>query len=124
MRVVLLAILILAWVPVFSEELATTTETEIEFLLSSVGDSGCSFIRNGKTHSSSDAEAHLRMKYKRGKRYASTTEKFIERLASSSSMSRKPYMIRCGEAAAVPTGDWFFERLKEYRAGDQAAALE
>ena len=44
------------------------------------------------------------MKYRRGKRYASTTEKFIERLASKSSMSRKPYYIECPGDEAVPTG--------------------
>ena len=118
MRIVLFAILALAWLPAIADETPTEAETEIEFLLTAVGASGCAFIRNGKTHSSADAEAHLRMKYRRGKRYATTTEKFIERLASSSSMSKKPYLIRCGDAEAVPTGDWFLERLEEYRASE------
>ena len=118
MRIVLFAVLALTWVPGIGADNDIETETEIDFLLTTVGDSGCSFLRNGKTHSSSDAEVHLRMKYRRGKRYASTTEKFIERLASSSSMSKKPYLILCGDAEPVPTGDWFFERLREYREAD------
>jgi len=109
MRIVLPVVLALTWLP------ALATEVEIDFLLTAVGDSGCSFLRNGTTHSSSDAEAHLRMKYSRGRRYAPTTEAFIERLASSSSWSNKPYLILCGDAEPVPTGDWLFERLREYR---------
>ena len=88
---------------------------EIEFLLSAVGNSGCIFIRNGKFHSAKDAEQHLRSKYRRGRRHATTSEKFIERLASASSMSRKPYYIRCGDAEAIPTQDWFEARLAEFR---------
>ena len=115
MRIVLLTVLALIWVPGFAADSDIETETEIDFLLTAVGDSGCSFLRNGKTHTSSDAEAHLRMKYRRGKRYASTTENFIDRLASGSSMSRKPYLILCGDAEPVPTVAWFYERLTEYR---------
>ena len=91
-------------------------ETEIEYLLTTIGESNCIFIRNGKRHDAEDAEDHLRMKYRRGKRYAPTTEKFIERLASASSMSKKPYYIECGENEPVPTGDWLTERLRDYRA--------
>ena len=94
---------------------ADDTQAEIEYLLASVGSSGCTFLRNGKRHDAVDAEDHLRMKYRRGKRYADTAEKFIERLASASSMSRKPYYIECGENEPVPTGNWLTERLSDYR---------
>jgi hypothetical protein len=90
--------------------------TEIDYLLSSIGSSDCAFIRNGKRHNSRDAEAHLRMKYKRGKRYAPTSEKFIDRLASKSSMSDKLYYIECESEERVPSGDWLMQRLNEYRA--------
>jgi hypothetical protein len=102
---------------------AADTESEIEYLLTSIGTSGCEFVRNGKTHSAEDAEAHLRMKYKRGKRYAKTTEQFIERLASASSMTKRPYEIRCG-GEAQRTGDWLKARLGEFRSAPSAAASE
>jgi len=89
---------------------------EIEYLLTTVGSSGCIFIRNGKRHSAEDAEAHLRMKHKRGKRYATTAETFIERLAGSSSMSKKPYYIECSSDEPVPSSDWLTRRLHDYRA--------
>ncbi len=88
---------------------------EIEHLLTTVGNSDCVFIRNGKRHDAEDAEDHLRMKYRRGKRYAPTTEAFIERLASKSSMSKKPYQIECPGTEAVPSGEWLSQRLAEYR---------
>ena len=115
MRIFLLAALLLTWWTGFAADSDIETRAEIDFLLTAVGDSGCTFLRNGEAHSATEAEGHLRMKYRRGRRYASTTEEFIERLASSSSMSRKPYLILCGNTDPVPTYDWLFERLREYR---------
>jgi hypothetical protein len=95
--------------------LADATETEIEYLITSVGESGCTFIRNGSRHDAEDAASHMRLKYRRGKRYAPTAELFIERLASKSSFSGKPYAIECPGSEAVPSGDWLSARLEEYR---------
>ena len=88
---------------------------EIEQLLREIGTSGCTFIRNGKEHSAEAAEDHLRMKYRRGKRYADTTENFIDRLATASSWTKKPYMIACPGDLPVPTGTWLHLRLDELR---------
>ena len=88
---------------------------EIDFLLTAIGASDCAFIRNDKRYTSEDAEDHLRMKYRRGKRHAPTTEAFIDRLASKSSISRKAYMIDCPGEDLVPTGEWLTQRLAEYR---------
>ena len=98
---------------------ADNTAAEIEYLLDTIGQSGCTFIRNGKRHDAVAAEDHLRSKYRRGKRYASTTEKFIERLASASSMSKKPYYIECPGDEAVPTGEWLTAQLTDYRVKEQ-----
>jgi hypothetical protein len=57
----------------------------------------------------------MRMKYRRGKRYATTAELFIERLASKSSFSGKPYKIECPGGDTVLSGDWLTARLQEYR---------
>lgn len=95
--------------------LADTAEVEIEYLITTVGDSGCTFIRNGSRHDAEDAASHMRLKYRRGKRYATTAELFIERLASKSSFSGKPYAIECPGNDAVPSGEWLTARLHEYR---------
>jgi hypothetical protein len=89
---------------------------EIDFLLTSIGSSACAFIRNGDRHDSRAAEDHLRMKYRKGKRYASTSEEFIDRLASKSYLSKKLYYIECEGEEKIPSGDWLMARLGEYRA--------
>ncbi|MCP4301957.1 MAG: DUF5329 domain-containing protein [Gammaproteobacteria bacterium] len=104
-------------VPLFAAADATDTVAEIEYLLTTLGTSECTFIRNGKRHNAENAEEHLRMKHRRGKRYVTTAETFIERLASSSSMSKKPYYVECSGDEPVPSGDWLMQRLSEYRAG-------
>jgi len=101
---------------------AEDVPTEIDYLLTTVGSSNCEFIRNGKRHSAENAEDHLRMKYRRGKRYAPTAEAFIERLASKSSMSRKLYEIHCPGEDVVPSGEWLSHRLAEYRDRQDAEA--
>ena len=99
---------------------ADQTATELDYLLTAIGHSNCLFVRNGKEYGAEDAEAHLRMKYQRGKRYAPTTEKFIERLASKSSMSKKPYFIECAGDERVPSGQWLTNLLNDYRAGNKS----
>lgn len=113
-RSVFAAALLIFLLPVVAQ--ADEVPVEIDYLLATIGSSDCTFIRNGSRYDAEDAESHLRMKYRRGKRYASTTEKFIERLASKSSMSRKPYFIECGSAEKVESGLWLEQRLEEYRA--------
>ncbi len=92
------------------------TTAEIEYLLNTLGSSECTFVRNGERHNAERAEEHLRMKHRRGKRYVTTAETFIERLASRSSMSKKPYWVDCPDDEPVPSGDWLMQRLSEFRA--------
>ena len=95
--------------------IAGDAEVEIEHLITTVGESGCTFIRNGSRHDAEDAASHMRLKYRRGKRYATTAELFIERLASKSSFTGTPYKIECPGSDAVPSGDWLMARLHEFR---------
>ncbi|EED35871.1 conserved hypothetical protein [Luminiphilus syltensis NOR5-1B] len=103
------------WLLLTTGAYADNPEAEIEYLLSAIGDSGCEFLRNGRVHDAEDAEAHLRMKYRNGFRYVSTAEEFIDRLASKSSITRRPYFIDCDQDASSPSGEWLYQRLNEYR---------
>ncbi len=103
-------------------DIGEQSAAEIEHLIHSIALSDCTFVRNGKRHSPTAAEKHLRMKLKRGKRYVSNAESFIDRLASKSSMSKKPYYIECDHAEPVPSGEWLMARLAEYRATDPAVS--
>jgi hypothetical protein len=91
-------------------------KTEIEHLLRFVGSSNCQFIRNGEEHAPADAESHLRLKYRNGRRYATTAANFIDRLASESSWTGRKYEVRCGEQAPRPSRDWLHAELARYRA--------
>ena len=99
-----------------------TMNLEIDYLLDTVAASDCVFIRNGSEHDGESARDHLNLKRRRGKRYFSSADEFIDRLASSSSWSDKPYHIRCGEEEQQLAKEWFTAVLEDYRS--QQARLE
>ena len=115
--------LILPWLLLCSASMASPAnpDPELEFLLDAVEQSACTFTRNGSEHSAAAAAAHLRMKYQRAGARVKGADQFIERLASRSSLSGKPYTLQCGEAAPVPTREWLQEQLAGYRSTGGAA---
>ena len=90
-------------------------DPEVVFLLDFVADSGCDFVRNGSSHDSAEAADHLRLKYRRGKRYVNNAEQFIDRLATESSWSGEPYSVTCA-GQSRPAGEWLHEALDNHRA--------
>lgn len=97
---------------------ATTAEAEISGLISHLGTSGCEFNRNGSWHTATEAVSHLNRKYEylQKRNLAPTAEAFIERAASESSTTGKPYLVKCPGAAAVPSAVWMGDELKKIRA--------
>ncbi len=95
--------------------LADTIDDEIDYLISSVGKSGCTFIRNGKRYSGKNARAHLKSKRRRNAHLIDSTEEFIEKLASKSSMSGKSYLISCKGEEQQTAGEWFTDLLWQHR---------
>jgi hypothetical protein len=95
---------------------------EIEALFARLGDSACRFERNGRWHDAARAQKHLRRKYDYlvERDQVPDTETFIDRAASRSSLSGKSYRVRCGDAAPVPSRDWFEVELARLRAATQA----
>jgi hypothetical protein len=89
-------------------------DAEIDYLLGTVASSDCLFIRNGKEYAGADAQKHLQMKRERGRKYYDSSDEFIERIASKSSWSGKPYRIRCGDVEEN-AGDWFTSLLDTFR---------
>ncbi len=95
--------------------LAGDADAEIQYLLSATGQNDCAFIRNGKAHSPTEAEAHLRMKYNIGKNRVDSAEQFIGRIASKSSWTGKSYYIECPNTQKQTAGDWLSDQLALYR---------
>jgi Family of unknown function (DUF5329) len=94
-----------------------TAEIEINHLLGLIEQSGCEFFRNGTWYDAQRAQAHLRAKYDvlAASDQIRTAEDFIEKAASHSSLSGRPYQIRCGGGAPMTTNQWFVAALARYR---------
>jgi hypothetical protein len=91
---------------------------EVNFLLDDVEASRCDFYRNGTWHGSQAAQAHLRSKYQAlaGRDLIDTTEQFIEKAASKSSLSGQAYLVRCKGGPAMTSNQWLRDELANFRA--------
>ncbi|MEM0953744.1 MAG: DUF5329 domain-containing protein [Pseudomonadota bacterium] len=97
-----------------SNTVHTATDQEINALLHFVASSGCVFMRNGDSYEASRAADHLRLKYQRGQRYIDTADQFIDRLASESSWTGKPYTVQCGQQK-MTSREWLHDALAALR---------
>jgi hypothetical protein len=106
-----------------SATLPATARVEIDALLDRLQASGCTFSRNGTWYTGADAQTHLRRKleYLADRGALQTTEQFIEKAASASSVSGQPYLVKCGNSAPVESKMWLSEELKNVRSGFSAA---
>lgn len=101
-------------------------QAEVEYLLDFVEISGCEFYRNGGWYESSKARSHLLVKfeYLDTRNLIKTAEDFIDNAATKSSLSGRPYEIRCLECKSVPTGPWLYDVLSRYRVVAQRNAIK
>jgi len=79
------------------------------------------FVRNGSEHQPNDAVAHLKMKMENAmnswfapNKENWTAEMFIKKLASKSSLSGKPYLIKYRNGKTVLSSKWLTEKLNSY----------
>lgn len=98
--------------------LPPAARAEVDALLNRLQSSGCEFNRNGSWHAGADAKAHLlkKLDYLEGKNLVKTAEQFIEKGASASSVSGKPYLVRCAGKAPVESAAWLTAELQRVRA--------
>ncbi len=102
---------------------AGAVRAEIDALLGALASSGCRFQRNGDWHTAAEARDHLRQKLSaiEARGTLASTEQFIDKAASGSSLSGKPYLVRCGDAAEVTSAQWLTARLRALRSGADTA---
>ena len=95
-------------------------KNEIAYLIGYLGKSGCLFNRNGTWYESTEAVKHLNQKYeyflKKGQ--INNAEDFIRLAASVSSMSGKPYQVKCGSDSPVLSDAWLKAELDKQRTND------
>ncbi len=106
-------------------------ELKINFLLEQVGQVDGVFIRNGQEYAPLDAVVHLKMKMENAmnswfapKKDQWTAKMFIEKIASESSFSNKPYQIRFKSGQIVNTGEWLHKQLKNFNDNDKGGINE
>ena len=111
-----LMLAILACLPAYAQPPASV-QMEVGFLLGYIDGSGCEFYRNGTWHDSKAAQQHLRDKYDylAARNLIDTTEDFIDKAATKSSLSGQAYVVRCNGAAPVSSGKWLRDELVRLR---------
>lgn len=101
-----LAILFLMLAPLVQAQTTKklTDQQKIEYLIAFIAKQDGAFIRNGSEYTPAQAAEHLRMKWKKGGSAIKTPNDFIDKLASSSSMSGKPYLIKFKNGRTAQVG--------------------
>jgi hypothetical protein len=101
-------------------EMTPAVQKEIAQLLDRIEASNCSFNRNGSWHGPADARKHLQMKvdWMVKRNMLGSTEEFISKAATASSVSGEAYQIRCGNGAPIASATWLTAELKRIRASN------
>ena len=110
----------LAFLNVASAAPPAIAQREINYLLGFIESSGCEFYRNGSWYDSKKAQSHLRDKYEMlaARDQINTAEDFIEKAATKSSLSGRPYLVRCSGSEAVTSNQWLRAVLMRYRSSE------
>ena len=77
---------------------------------------GMKFIRNGTEYECADAAKFLRGKLESMGKEVTTARDFIERIASKSSMSGKPYEVKFADGKTMLASQFLAEELKRIEA--------
>lgn len=110
--------------PAIAAEMTPAAVREVNALLERIEKSGCEFSRSGTWYDGAAARKHLQRKYDYlvERKYLGSAEDFVTHAATKSSMSGKPYGIRCAGAAEVPSAQWLEAELRRLRSAPPPAA--
>ena len=91
---------------------ALSEEDKIRLLIRSIRDlDGAVFIRNGEEHESAAAAEHLRKKWKWKSKQIATVGDFIRIVATKSSTTGQPYVIRLPDGQEIESARFLREQL-------------
>jgi hypothetical protein len=98
----------------------TTPEPEkkkIETLIKQVAElQDAKFVRNGKEYDVAAAVRFLRGKWKANDKEVKTARDFVDKVASLSGTSGKPYLIRFKDGREIPSRGFLLAELKKQEA--------
>ncbi|HET7538006.1 MAG TPA: DUF5329 family protein [Candidatus Didemnitutus sp.] len=114
LRLLVLAGLCALLAPCLRAAPASAEDQKIEALLAYVGEhKDAVFIRNGSEYSAGTAVKFLRGKWDRARDEVKTARDFIDKVATKSSTTGKPYQIRLADGTMVSCADFLAGRLAE-----------
>jgi hypothetical protein len=87
-------------------------QAKINAALSRMEQSGLVFIRNGSEHTGKAAADHMRTKLSRAGDTIKTFDDFVDKLATRSSMSGKPYLVKYKDGKTTELAKWLREHQK------------
>lgn len=81
-------------------------QQQIDHLIAYVRDSKLTFLRNGAESGSDAAAQHIEEKYKHFKSEIVTARDFIDKAASRSMLSGKPYLVKFPDGSTKEVSEW------------------
>jgi hypothetical protein len=113
-NLVCLLVLLLGWSIPRAESALEFEKQKIEALINRVSDlKDAKFIRNGTEYNVATAVRFLRGKWKANDGDVKTARDFIDRVASASGTSGKPYHIRFKDGQEIPSRDFLLTELRK-----------
>jgi uncharacterized protein DUF5329 len=109
-------LLVILAVPSFvqAQNLSAAEKQKIEALIRQVGElKEAKFIRNGWTYEPSTAVQFLRGKWDANLSEVKSARDFIDKVATISGTSGKPYLIRFKDGKEIKSGDFLLAELKK-----------
>lgn len=118
MRSLLLAAMLLASVVVAAQENSALTEpTKIERLINHIESlQDAKFIRNGTAYDAKTAGQFLKAKWQSQQSEIKTAQDFIAKIASKSSTTGQPYLIKHADGREVQSGEYLTGELRKLEA--------
>ena len=97
-----------------AQTLPTAERQKIEALIKYVGDlKDTKFVRNGSSYEVSTAVRFLRGKWEANDDRVKTARDFIDKVASFSGTSGKPYLIRFKDSKEIPSREFLAAELQK-----------
>lgn len=111
---ILLLALVTAPSRVQAQNLPAPEKQKIEVLIKQVGDlKDAKFVRNGSTYEPATAVRFLRGKWDANKAEVKTAQDFIDKVATKSDTSGKPYLMRYRDGREIPSREFLLTELKK-----------
>jgi hypothetical protein len=100
--------------PLYCQTLPSAEKQKIEALIKSIGSmSDAQFIRNGSAYDAKTAATFLQRKWQANDAEVKTARDFIDKVATLSGTSGKPYLIRFQDGRELKSRDFLLAELKK-----------